>query len=136
MTHSDPISDMLTRIRNALMIGHEKTSMPSSKVKAAIAAILKQEGYIADYVVEDGDPVPTLTLTLKYYGTSHRNRRPVITGLKRISKPGRRQYVGKGDIPWVLRGMGITILTTPKGVMTGQQARKRGIGGEVLCHVW
>jgi small subunit ribosomal protein S8 len=101
-----------------------------------IAAILKQEGYILDYEVKEAQPVSTLTIKLKYHGTSHRDRRPVISGLKRISKPGRRHYVGKNDIPWVLRGMGVAILTTPKGVMTGQSARKQGIGGEVLCHVW
>lgn len=136
MTHSDSISDMLTRIRNALMVTHPSTSMPSSKLKVAIAKILKEEGYIADYHVTEQKPAPILTIDLKYFGTSHRDRRPVISGLKRVSKPGRRQYVGRDEIPWVLRGMGVAILTTPKGVMSGQSARKKGIGGEVLCYVW
>ncbi len=134
--HSDPIADMLTRIRNALMMGHAETSMPSSKPKVALAEILKEEGYIKGFKVSEAKPAPILSIELKYFGTTHRDRRPVITGLKRISKPGCRIYVGKDEIPWVLRGMGIAILTTPKGVMTGQTARKKGVGGEVLCHVW
>ncbi|MBN1285125.1 MAG: 30S ribosomal protein S8 [Anaerolineae bacterium] len=136
MSHSDPIADMLTRIRNALMVGHLSTSMPSSTIKVAIAGILKEEGYITDYTVIENEPAPILNIDLKYFGATHRDRRPVITGVKRVSKPGRRQYVGKAEIPWVLRGMGTAILSTPKGVMTGQTARKLGIGGEVLCYVW
>lgn len=134
---SDPIADMLTRIRNALMAGHTAVSVPSSKLKVAIAQILKEEGYIEEYQVlnADGEPQPSLRLTLKYIG-QRREKRPVITGLQRISKPGRRIYTRRSDIPWVLSGMGIAILSTPKGVMTGAKARKLGVGGEVLCKVW
>ena len=132
---SDPIADMLTRIRNAIMAGHSTVAIPHSKTKLAIAQILKDEGYIADVTVEEGKPAPTIVITLKYWG-SRRERRPVISDLKRVSKPGRRVYVGKNDIPWVLSGMGISILTTSRGIMTGQQARRQGVGGEVLCYVW
>ena len=135
MTVTDPISDMLTRIRNALQVGHGSLSMPSSKLKVAVAEIFKQEGYIADYEVAEGKPSPMLRIELKYYG-DRRNRRPVITGIERVSKPGRRIYAGRKEIPWVLSGMGIVVMSTPKGVMTGQQARRQGIGGEVLCKVW
>jgi small subunit ribosomal protein S8 len=136
MTHSDPIADMLTRIRNALMIRHGSVSMPSSNMKLAIAEILKEEGYIEDFTVSEEKPAPVLRIQLKYYGQKRRAHRPVITGLERVSKPGRRVYVGKRDIPWVLSGMGIAILTTPQGVMTSQRARKLGVGGEVMCYVW
>ncbi len=135
MTVTDPIADMLTRIRNALMAGHTSVAMPSSKMKVAIARILKDEGFIEDFVVGDERPQPVLVIRLKYVGR-RRHRRPVITGLKRVSKPGRRIYVGKREIPWVLSGMGIAILSTPKGVLTDQQARRLGVGGEVLCYVW
>jgi small subunit ribosomal protein S8 len=112
-------------------------ALPSSKLKASIAEILVQEGYIAgqDVVQVEGSPQPVLRLRMKYVG-QRRLRRPVITGLERVSRPGRRIYVGKDEIPWVLSGMGIAILTTPRGVMTGLQARKQGIGGELLCKVW
>ena len=135
--YSDPIADLLTRIRNAHMAGHSTVSLPSSKLKLAIAEILKQEGYIDDFAVveTDGQPQPALRLNLKYIG-ARRERRPVITGIERISKPGRRVYARKRDIPWVLSGMGIAILSTPKGVMTGVRARQLGVGGEVLCKVW
>jgi small subunit ribosomal protein S8 len=134
--YSDPIADMLTRIRNAHMAGHNNTSMPSSKLKLAIAQILKQEGYIEDFSTDAGDgPQATLRLSLKYVGT-RRERRPVISGIERVSTPGRRVYARKADIPWVLSGMGIAILSTPKGVMTGTRARQLGVGGEVLCKVW
>jgi small subunit ribosomal protein S8 len=111
--------------------------MPNSKIKAAIAKILKEEGYIAGYeVVESDNPaVKMLRLRLKYVG-ERRERRPVITGLERISRPGRRVYTGKKEIPWVLSGMGIAIVSTPKGVMTDQRARQMGVGGEVLAKVW
>ncbi len=132
---NDPIADMLTRIRNALMAQHASVSMPHSKMKAEIARILKEEGYIKDYRVTGEAPKLNLEIELKYWGP-RRHRRPVISKLQRVSKPGRRVYVGKDDIPWVLSGMGIAILTTPKGVMTGQQARRMGTGGEVLCYVW
>jgi small subunit ribosomal protein S8 len=133
----DPISDMLTRVRNAVMMGHNVVAMPSSKIKVAIAKILKDEGYIGGYEVADGKIVGSkvLRIRLKYIG-ERRERRSVITGLERISRPGRRVYTGKQEIPWVLSGMGIAILSTPKGVMTGQRARQLGVGGEVLCKVW
>ncbi len=134
----DPIADMLTRMRNALMAGHEDVSMPSSKMKEAIARILKEEGYIEDYKVKP-DPkrkgMKILTIRLKYVG-ERRHRRPVIRGLERVSKPGRRIYVRKHQLPWVKSGLGIAIVTTPKGVMTAERARKLGVGGEVICKVW
>ncbi len=137
MSVVDPISDMLTRVRNAVMVGHSQVALPSSKIKVAIAKILKEEGYIAGYEVADGKVANSkvLRIRLKYVG-ERRERRPVITGLERISRPGRRVYSGKSDIPWVLSGMGIAIVSTPKGVMTGQRARQLGVGGEVLCKVW
>lgn len=131
---SDPIADMFTRIRNGLMVGKESVDMPATNLKKAIADILKREGYIEDFGVEEG-PKPTLSVTLKYYGR-RRQRRAVISGIERISKPGRRVYVPKSEIPYVRSGMGIAILSTPKGLMTGQQARREGIGGEVLGYVW
>jgi small subunit ribosomal protein S8 len=137
MSMTDPIADMLTRIRNALIVGHSSVAMPASKVKVAIAKILKEEGYISSYEVVDGT-IPAqkvLRVRLKYVG-ERRERTPVITGLERVSRPGRRVYSGKQEIPWVLSGMGIAILSTPKGVMTGQRARQLGVGGEVLCKVW
>lgn len=135
MSMSDPISDMLTRVRNALMRQHPSVSMPYSKTKNAIAQVLKDEGYIADFSVVSQKPRDVLQIELKYLG-GRRDRRSVITGLERVSKPGRRSYVGKQDIPWVLSGMGISILTTSSGIMTGQQARRHGVGGEVICRVW
>jgi small subunit ribosomal protein S8 len=137
MSMTDPVADMLTRIRNAMGVGHPTVAMPSSNLKAEVARILKEEGFIAGYEVVDGESPShkILRLRLRYVG-ERRFRRPVITGLERISKPGRRVYSGKRDIPWVLSGMGISILTTPKGVMTGQRARQLGIGGEILCKVW
>lgn len=134
---SDPIADMLTRVRNAHMAGHSTVSLPSSKLKVAIAQILKQEGFIEDMEVmkADDEPQASLRLTLKYVGV-RREKRPVISGLERVSKPGRRVYARHNDIPWVLSGMGIAILSTPKGVMTGTRARQLGVGGEVLCKVW
>lgn len=135
MTMSDPIADMLTRVRNAVMVGHPGVRMPSSKIKVAIVKILKSEGFINDYYVTNERPQPQLVIRLKYVG-ERRNRRSVITGLKRVSKPGCRVYTRAPEIPWVRSGMGIAILSTPKGVLTGQQARRLGVGGEVLCHVW
>jgi len=135
MTVTDPIADMLTRVRNALMVGHVAVAIPGSKIKVEIARILKEEGYIDDYYVTDDKPQAVLRMRLKYTG-DRRNRRPTITGLRRTSTPGRRIYTKKADIPWVLSGMGISILSTPKGVITGQQARRLGVGGEVLCYVW
>ncbi len=137
MNLSDPIADMLTRIRNAVMVGHPLVAMPSSKLKVAIAKILKEEGYIGGYETVDGKTTgqKVLRIRLKYIG-ERRERKPVITGLERISRPGRRVYSGKQDIPWVLSGMGIAIISTPKGVMTGQRARQLGVGGEIICKVW
>lgn len=132
---SDPIADMLTRIRNALMIQKQKVLIPWSGMKEDIARVLKEEGYIEDYMVGDEQPARMIAITLKYYGP-RRTRRPVITNLTRISSPGRRVYRGRKDLPRVLSGMGIAIITTPKGVMTAQQARRERVGGEVLCYVW
>jgi small subunit ribosomal protein S8 len=137
MSVTDPISDMLTRMRNAIMMGHPMVAVPGSNIKVAIAKILKEEGYISGFEVVDGKVVGSkvLRIRLKYVG-ERRDRRSVITGLERISRPGRRVYKGKQEIPWVLSGMGIAILSTPKGVMTGQRARQLGVGGEILCKVW
>lgn len=135
MTSSDPIADMLTRVRNAVMGRQQLVSMPSSKLKVEIAKILHAEGYIEEYEESQDNGHKTLRLRLKYVG-ERRSRKPVITGLKRISRPGRRTYVGKRQIPWVRSGMGVAILTTPKGVMTGVRAKQLGVGGELLCEVW
>lgn len=137
MSVNDPIADMLTRIRNGLLIQQAAVAMPTSKLKVAVAGILKEEGYIEDFEVIEGEKpyLAMLRVKLKYVG-ERRFRRPVITGLKRISRPGRRMYTRKQDIPWVLSGMGISILSTPKGVMTGQRARQLNVGGEILCKVW
>ena len=129
---TDPIADMLTRIRNANQNRAKDVSMPSSKMKETIASILKEEGYIADYSIEKNDVQNILTLTLKY-GT---NKERVITGLKRISKPGLRVYAGADEIPSVLNGLGIAIISTPKGVMTDKLARKNNVGGEVIAYIW
>jgi small subunit ribosomal protein S8 len=137
MSVNDPIADMLTRIRNGVMAGHSQVAMPSSKIKAEIAKIFKEEGFIENYEVVDGERVgqKVLRVKIKYVG-ERRERRPVISGLERVSKPGRRIYTKKQDIPWVLAGIGVAILSTPKGVMTGQRARQLGVGGEILCKVW
>jgi small subunit ribosomal protein S8 len=134
---TDPIADMLTRIRNATLVAQNTVSVPHSKLKESIAQILKDEGYLdgLDIVAEDGKPQKQMRLKIKYVG-ARREKRPVLTDLQRVSRPGRRVYVGKGEIPWVLSGMGVAILSTPKGVMTGQRARVLGVGGEVLCQVW
>ena len=137
MTVSDPISDMLTRIRNSIMAGHQTVSLPSSKMKLSIVKIFQEEGFIKDFeeVQVEGKPTKTIRIRLKYVGV-RRDRKPVIAGLRRVSSPGRRVYVGKKEIPWVQAGLGVAILTTPKGVMTGGRARQLGVGGEVLCEVW
>jgi small subunit ribosomal protein S8 len=132
VTVNDPIADMLTRIRNAVMVRHDSVTMPSSKMKLAIASILKEEGFISDYEVVRGKPHREIKILLKY---QDRNE-PVISGLERVSKPGLRVYVQKKEIPRVYGGLGIAILSTPDGVMTGQQAWRRGVGGELLCYVW
>ncbi len=129
---SDPIADMLTRIRNAAMVQRTQVAMPSSKMKISIAQILTEEGFIAGFNVSDAVPQPQLVLDLKYTGKG----KSVISGLERISKPGRRVYTGYSDIPWVRSGLGISILSTPKGLMTGRNARRARVGGEVLCNVW
>ncbi len=129
---NDPISDMLTRIRNGLMARQKQVVMPGSKVLVAVARILKDEGYIRDFEMTKDVPQAQLRVVLKY----DRDRKPIVSGLKRISKPGRRVYAKRGEIPWVLSGLGVAIMSTPQGVMTGQRARRQGVGGEVLCYVW
>jgi len=135
MNISDPISDMLTRVRNAIAVRHASVALPSSQIKIAIATILREEGYIQDFEVTESGKRKTLRLWLKYTG-ERRTRQPAISGLQRVSRPGRRVYTSKDSIPWVLSGMGVAILSTPKGVITGQQARRLNVGGEVLCYVW
>jgi small subunit ribosomal protein S8 len=137
MSVTDPIADMLTRIRNVAISNGTLVSMPSSKIKAEIARILTEEGYVESYDIVDGDQPyqKILRIRLKYIG-ERRHRRPLITGLERVSRPGCRVYTSKTDIPWVLSGIGVAIMSTPKGVMTGQRARKMGVGGEILCKVW
>jgi small subunit ribosomal protein S8 len=130
MSMSDPIADMLTRIRNAQSINKPVVSMPSSKLKTAIAAVLKDEGYIDDFAVQANDGKPQLNISLKYYAG-----RPVIEKIDRVSKPGLRVYRGNQNIPTVMNGLGVTIVSTSKGVMTDRKARAAGIGGEVLCVV-
>ena len=137
MTVIDPIADMLTRIRNAVSAGHTLVAMPSSKLKIEIAKIMKDEGFLEGFDVAESEQSPqrVLRLKIKYVG-ERRERRPVISGIERVSKPGRRIYTKKQDIPWVLSGIGVAILSTPKGVMTGARARQLGVGGEILCKVW
>ena len=137
MSVSDPIADMLTRIRNAVMAGQQTVSVPSSKLKTSIAAILEQEGFIKSFeeIGRENKPHKTILLKLKYVGV-RRSRKPVISGIERISRPGRRVYASRRDIPWVRSGIGVAIVSTPKGVMTGSRARQLGVGGEVLCKIW
>jgi small subunit ribosomal protein S8 len=130
MSMTDPIADMLTRIRNAQMVGHAEVSMPCSKVKVSIARVLKDEGYIEDFAVGEDQPMKELRIGLKYYAG-----RPVIERLERISKPGLRVYKGRDDIPRVMNGLGVAIVSTSRGVMTDRKARADGVGGEVLCIV-
>ena len=130
MSMSDPIADLLTRIRNAQMVAKPTVSVPSSKVKIAIAQVLKDEGYIDGYAVRGEGAKPELEIALKYYAG-----RPVIEKIERVSRPGLRVYKGRNDIPSVMNGLGVAIVTTPKGVMTDRKARQAGIGGEVLCYV-
>ncbi len=134
MNLTDPIADTLTRIRNAGVAQHHQVAMPTSKMREAIAKVLKEEGFINDYEILPGKVTSTLLMRLKY--TRGRHPKPVIVGLQRVSKPGRRVYCGKRDIPWVRSGLGVAVLSTPKGVMTGRQARRAGVGGEVLCYIW
>lgn len=137
MTFNDPIADMLTRIRNAVMASHAQVAMPSSKIKLEIAKILKEEGFLEGFEMAEGEKEgqKVLRLKIKYVG-ERRQRRAVISGLERVSRPGRRIYTKKTDIPWVLSGIGVAILSTPKGVMTGARARQLGVGGEIICKVW
>ncbi len=130
MSMSDPIADMLTRIRNAQMVGHSEVSMPASRLKTSIAQVLKDEGYIEDFALRDSGAKQELRIGLKYYAG-----RPVIERLERVSKPGLRVYKGRDDIPRVLNGLGVAILSTSRGVMTDRKARADGVGGEVLCIV-
>ena len=132
---TDPIADMLTRIRNALQAGHTSVVFPSSNLKLSIVRVLKDEGFIRNYDVIPERPQPRIRVWLKYVG-ERKSRKSVITGLKRVSKPGRRIYAGKDEIPWVLSGVGISVLSTSKGIVTGRQARELGVGGEVICYVW
>ena len=130
MSMSDPIADMLTRIRNAQMVEKVSVVMPASKLKTAIAEVLKAEGYIDNFAVRDAQSKPQLEIALKYYAG-----KPVIEHIERVSRPGLRVYKGRHDIPNVKNGLGVAIVTTPKGVMTDRKARQAGIGGEVLCYV-
>src|SRR3954453_20310067 len=129
---TDPVADFLTRVRNAIRAKQQKVDVPASKLKAEIARILKEEGYIANFKATEENGQKLLRVYLKYGN----NNEAAISNLERISKPGCRVYVGRTDIPRVLRGLGINILTTPRGVMTGREARKQGVGGEILCQVW
>ena len=132
MTISDPIADMLTRIRNAIMARHDSTLIPASRMKLAIARILKEEGFINDYEVLKSKPHRVIKIYLKY---SDKNQ-PVLSGLERVSKPGLRVYVQQKEIPRVYGGLGIAILSTPKGVLAGKQAWRQNTGGELLCYIW
>ena len=131
MIITDQIGDMLTRIRNAATVRHDIVEMPASKMKLAVLKILKEEGFILDYESVKGKPSRTIKIRLKYD-----NNKSIISGIERVSKPGLRIYVQRNEIPRVYGGVGVAILSTPMGVVTGQQARKQGVGGEVLCHVW
>jgi small subunit ribosomal protein S8 len=130
MSMSDPVSDMLTRIRNAQMVGHTEVVMPASRLKAAIAQVLKDEGYVEDFAMRDNGAKKELRIGLKYYAG-----RPVIERLERVSKPGLRVYKGSEDIPRIMNGLGVAILSTSRGVMTDRKARADGVGGEILCIV-
>ncbi len=132
MSMSDPLADMLTRIRNAVMVKFDSVEMPKSKVKVSVAKVLQEEGYIAGYDVTDDGPQGTLIINLKYGP----NGESVITGLKRVSKPGLRQYARAGAIPTVLNGLGVSIISTSQGLVTDRAARKMNSGGEILCQVW
>ncbi len=129
---TDPVSDFLTRIRNALQAEHEQVDIPASGLKREMSRILKEQGYITDFTVEAGEIGEVLRVRLKYT----EDREPVITGMRRVSRPGRRRYVAKDEIPRVLGGMGTAIVSTSRGVMTGHEARKQGVGGEVVAYVW
>jgi small subunit ribosomal protein S8 len=129
---TDPIADMLTRIRNSVLIKAEKVDIPASRLKVEIAKIMKEEGFIKSYKIIKDKKQGILRVTLKYT----QDNRPIVEGLKRISKPGRRVYVGKDEVPSVVGGMGIAVMTTPKGILTDKTCRREGVGGEVLCYIW
>jgi small subunit ribosomal protein S8 len=129
---TDPIADMLTRIRNSILIKAEKVDIPASRLKVEIAKIMKEEGFIKSYKIIKDKKQGILRVTLKYTP----DNRPIVEGLKRISKPGRRVYVGKDEVPSVVGGMGIAVMTTPKGILTDKTCRREGVGGEVLCYIW
>ena len=129
---NDPIADLLTRIRNACLVQRQQVVVPSSKIKLEIAKILQHEGFIKDFSVTNEKPQANLVISLKYVGRGV----PVINGLERVSKPGRRIYTGYQNIPWVRSGLGISIVSTPQGLMTGRKARRSKLGGEILCNVW
>lgn len=131
MAVTDPIADMLTRIRNAIMVNHDDVLVPASGTKLSIAKILKEEGFIDDYGILKGKPQPMIKIHLKYI-----DGQPALSGLERVSKPGLRVYVGRHEIPRIYRGLGIAILSTSKGIVTGQEAWRRRLGGELLCYVW
>jgi small subunit ribosomal protein S8 len=135
MNLTDPIADMLTRIRNANQVNHEMLDIPGSKVKAEIARLLKEEGYIRNYKILT-DPKREYRKTIRVFMSYSSNRERVIQGLRRISKPGRRIYAGKAELPRVLGGLGVALISTSQGLMTDAEARRRGLGGEVLCYVW
>jgi len=128
---NDPIADLLTRVRNAAMAHHDSCLVPASKMKIAVTKILKDEGFIVDYSIVKGEPERMIKIILKYL-----DKQPAFTGLERVSKPGLRVYAGKSEIPRVYGGLGIAIMSTSKGLMTGQEAWKKNLGGEVLCYVW
>ena len=132
MVVTDPIADMLTRIRNAIMARHDSVPVPVSRMKLSVARILKEEGFIKDYEVLRGKPERTIKIYLRYYD----DNQSVISGLKRVSRPGLRAYVQRKEIPRIYGGMGVAIVSTSRGVRTGQQARRMGIGGELLCYIW
>ena len=132
MRLTDPVADFLTRIRNAIRARHQKVDVPASKLKLEIARILKEEGYVSNYKAVEEEGHKILRVYLKYSN----NNEAAITNVERVSKPGCRVYVGRAEVPRVLGGLGINILTTPRGVMTGRQARREGVGGELLCQVW
>jgi small subunit ribosomal protein S8 len=132
MPTTDPIADMLTRIRNGLTVRKPYVLVPSSKLKVSIAQILLEEGFIQGYEVTNEHPQANIRLWLKYDD----KRRPIVAGMKRVSRPGRRVYSGKRELPWVLSGLGVAIVSTPRGVMTDREARRNGVGGEILCYVW
>lgn len=133
MASNDTIADMLTRIRNATMARHQTTEVPSTKMTRSIARVLQEEGFISEFEEKQDGVKRTLVISLKYKG---RNRRPIITALKRVSKPGLRVYSNRKELPRVLGGIGIAIISTPSGIMTDRDARRQGVGGEVLCYVW